>query len=127
MKNENRRSFLFSMLVCAISATVVVVGTAYADELLGMLTKVDVDAKKITVIEKDTDKEVIVTITDKTESVSKKKGEVVTAPVDLEKVDGYLKKVQENGKKGIEIKVFHEKGVASKIELAKGKRKKAAE
>jgi hypothetical protein len=109
-----------------ISATVVV-GTVLADELLGVLTKVDVEGKKITVVPKDSDKEVIVTITDKTEQVSKKKGETVTTPVDLEKVDTYLKKVQENGKKGIEIKVYHDKAVASKIELVKGKRKKAAE
>ena len=52
-----------------------------ADELLGVITKVDADAKKITVVEKDTDKEIEVKITDETEYVTKKG----TGKVDFEK------------------------------------------
>jgi len=36
--------------------------TALADELLGVLTKVDVEGKKLTVVEKDTDKEIEITV-----------------------------------------------------------------
>ena len=95
----------------------VVVGTVIADELLGVITKVDVEGKKITVIEKDTDKEIEVKITDETEAVAKKK--VMRASlvkVDLEKLETTFKKYEEQGKKGISVKVTHEKGVASKIE-----------
>ena len=45
--------------------------------------KVDVDGKKITVVEKDTDKEIEIKITDETEQVSKKGN----GKVDLEKLE----------------------------------------
>jgi hypothetical protein len=125
MQVQNRRKFLFSLAVCVISATVVV-GTVVADELLGVITKVDIEGKKLTVLEKDTDKDVIVSVTDKTEVVITKKGETTTSPLDLEKVEKTIKKYQEKGAKGINVKVFHEKGVASKIEYL-AKKKKAAQ
>jgi hypothetical protein len=115
---KNRRGFLLTC-VTGFVAMALVVGTVIADELLGVITKVDADAKKITVMEKDTDKEVVVTITDDTVAVTKK-GEV---KVDLEKLETKFKKYQDEGKK-IGVKVTHEKGVASKIEFQK--KKKAA-
>ena len=77
-----------------------------------MLTKVDVEGKKITVLDKD-DKEVEVTITDKTEFVTKKG----SSPIDLEKISKQVAKAKEDGKK-FQVKVEHEKGVASKISRA---------
>ncbi len=120
---RNRRGFLLSLVVGFVAMGVV--ATAVADELLGILTKVDVDAKKITVEEKGSEKDVVVTITDETEWVTKKG----TQKVDLEKMETFLTKTQDQGKKGIPIKVTHEKGVASKIEFAKkgGTPKKKAE
>lgn len=110
---RNRRGFLLSLVVGVVAMGVV--ATAMADELLGMLIKVDVDGKKITVEQKGTEKEVVVKITDETEWVSKKG----TQKVDLEKMERFLTKAQDEGKKGIGIKVTHEKGVASKLEFQK--------
>jgi hypothetical protein len=107
---KNRRKFLLT-LTTGFVALAFVVGTAIADELLGVLTKVDVEGKKVTVVEKDTDKEVIVTITDDTEYVTKKGSN----KVDLAKVAGQVEKAKEKGAKGINVSVTHEKGVASKI------------
>jgi hypothetical protein len=110
-------------LTAGVVAMGFVVASVVADELLGVITKVDVEGKKITVEEKDTNKEVVVKITDETESVSKKGN----TKVDLEKLEGYLKKVQDSGKKGITVKVTHDKGVASKLETKRGSGKKKAE
>jgi hypothetical protein len=107
---KNRRKFL-TILVTSFVALSFVVGSTFADELLGVLTKVDVEGKKLTVVEKDTDKEVIVTTTADTEYVTKKG----SSKIDLEKVDGNVKKAIEKGAKGIPVSVTHEKGVASKV------------
>src|SRR5262249_57685273 len=101
---KNRRSFLLSM-VAGVVALGVVVGTAIADELLGVITKVDVAGSKITVLPKDEDKDVEITITKDTVQV--KKGELV--PVDLEKLEAKVKKAQDVGKKGVMAKITHEK------------------
>ena len=114
------------MLTTGIVAMGFIAASVIADELLGVITKVDVEGKKITVEEKGTEKSVEIKITDETEQVSQKG----TAKVDLEKLSGYLKRVQdEQGKKGITVKVTHDKGVASKIETKRGsgKGKKKAE
>jgi hypothetical protein len=116
---QSRRGFLFKLTAGFAAMALVVVGTVIADELLGTITKIDADAKKITVVEKDTDKEIEVKITDDTVQVTKK-GE---AKVDLEKLDTFLKKAQDNGKKGINAKITHEKRVASKIQLQFAKKK----
>ena len=116
---KNRRKFL-TVLTTGFVALAFVVGSAYADELMGMITKVDVDAKKLTVVEKDTDKEVLVTVTPETEYVTKKG----TIKIDLEKVAKNLETVKEKGAKGINVTVTHDKGVASKI--APVAKKKAA-
>ena len=55
--------------------------------------------------EADTDKEVLVTVTDETEYVTKKG----SSKIDLEKVSTNLKKAQDAGKKGINVTVTHEK------------------
>ena len=118
---QSRRGFLFKLCAGFAAMALVIVGSVIADELFGTITKVDVDAKKITVIEKDTDKEIQVEITDDTEQVTKKGAR----KVDLEKLDNFVKKVQDAGKKGIEAKITHEKKVASKIEIKFQKKKSA--
>jgi len=119
---QSRRKFLL-MLTAGVVAMGFVVASVVADELLGVITKIDVEGKKITVEEKDTNKEMEIKITDETEQVRKDGN----TKVDLEKLEGYLKKVQEAGKKGITVKVTHEKGVASKLETKRGSGKKKAE
>jgi len=120
---QNRRKFLLTLTAGVVAMSFVVVASVFADELLGVITKVDVEGKKITVEEKGTDKEVVITITDETEQTKKGGG---TQKVDLEKLEKGVKKQQDNGKKGINVKVTHEKNVASKIEFQKkggGKKK----
>ena len=106
---KNRRKFLM-VLTTSFVALALVVGSAFADELMGVLTKVDVEGKKVTVVDKD-DKETLVTITDETEYVTKN-GPI---KIDLEKVAKNVEKAKEKGNKGINVTVTHEKGVASKI------------
>jgi hypothetical protein len=121
---QNRRGLVL-MAVTGFVALAMVVGTVIADELLGVLTKVDVDAKKITVVEKETDKEVVLKTTADTEWVTKK----ATVKLDgegLEKLKTLVEKVQDKGAKGLTSTVTHEKGVASKIVTKFGKGKKAA-
>ncbi|MFI5455516.1 MAG: hypothetical protein ACHRXM_08700 [Isosphaerales bacterium] len=119
---QNRRKFLLT-LTAGVVAMGFVVASVLADELLGVLTKVDVEGKKITVEEKGTDKEIVLKITDDTEQVTKK-GAV---KVDLEKLEKGVKKAQDAGRKGVNVKVTHEKNVASKIEFQRkgGGKKKA--
>jgi hypothetical protein len=116
----NRRKYLSSLIAAAV-ALVVVGGVALADELMGTITKVDVDAKKITVTSKD-GKETLVTITDKTEVVTKKG----SMPVDLEKLEKRVKKAQDGGGKGVGAKIEHEGGKASKITYQFARKKQTA-
>ncbi len=125
---QSRRGFML-MLTMAFVAMAFVVGSVIADELLGVISKVDVEGKKLTVIEKDTDKEIEITINDKTEQVSKKKGEdeptVVKLDMEnLEKLAKGVDRAKEKGRKGVNAKITHEKGVASKVELKGGRGKK---
>jgi len=115
---KNRRKFMM-ILATSFVALSVVVGSAIADELMGYITKVDIEGKKLTVVDKD-DKETIVTTTADTEWVSKKG----TAKIDLEKVAKNLDTAKEKGAKGINVTIVHEKGTASKITPAA--KKKAA-
>jgi phage terminase small subunit len=112
---QNRRKFLLILTTCCVAMSFVV-ASVLADELLGVLSKVDVDGKKITVVEKDTDKEIEIKITDETEQVTKKG----SGKVDLEKLETKVKKAQDDGNK-ISIKVTHDKNVASKLEFPKKK------
>ncbi len=115
---QSRRSFLIKVGAGLAAAGMVVVGTVIADELLGTITKVDVEGKKLTVVENETDKEVEIKVTDDTEIVTKDG----TVKVDLEKVNERVKKIQEAGKKGARAKIFHEKNVATKIEYVRKKK-----
>jgi hypothetical protein len=113
---QNRRKFLLT-LTAAFVAMGLVVASVLADELLGVIIKADADAKKITVVENDTDKEIEVKITDDTEYVTKGG----TGKVDFEKLEKGIEKAKEKGRKGISVKITHEKSVASKIEVQKKK------
>src|SRR4051794_22701622 len=104
---KNRRSFLYSV-VAGVVALSVVVGSALADELFGVITSVDVAGKTLKVLPKDQDKEVEVKVTDSTEYVTKKGSN----PIDLEKVSKGVEKAKEKGAKGITVKIEHEKNVA---------------
>jgi hypothetical protein len=118
---QNRRKFLL-VLTAGVAAMGFVVASVLADELFGTLTKVDVDGKKITVTEKDSDKEHVFTVTDDTEVVKGKNA----GKIDLEKLEKSLKKAQDAGKAGITVTVTHEKKRASKLVFkGKGKGKKA--
>jgi hypothetical protein len=117
---KNRRGFMLSLMTGVVALTFVA-ASVFADEVIGMLSKVDVEGKKITVIEKDTDKEVDLKVDDETE-ITTKKGSV---KVDLEKIEKRVTKAKEKGRKGISVKVEHDKGVASKITY-QAKKKAAA-
>ncbi len=120
---QNRRKFLL-MLTVGVVAMGFVVASVIADELLGVITKVNVEGKKITVIdEKDNDKETELKITADTKEM--RKGE--EAEVDLEKLSKRVEFAKEKGKKGAAAKIYHEKGVATKIEMKRGFGKKKAE
>ncbi len=111
---KNRRTFLMT-LTSGLVALAVLAAPVIADELFGVITKVDVAGKKLMVLEKGKDKEIEVTVTDDTEYVTKKG----SAKIDLEKVEKGVAKAIEKGGKGIRVKITHEKNVASKIEPQK--------
>ncbi len=114
---KSRRKFLMS-LACAVAALGVMIAPALASELIGRITKVDVDAKTLLVTETDTDLEIKVKVNERTVAATRK-GE---QKVDLEKV----KEALETAKSGIAVTVTHQKGVASKITYTasgKGQRK----
>jgi hypothetical protein len=115
---QTRRKLLITFIASFV-AMGFVVASVLADELLGVLSKVDVDGKKITVVEKGTDKEIEITITDDTEQTT---GKNKTAKVNLEKLESKVKKAQDGNRK-VNVKVTHEKNVASKLEFPRGKGK----
>jgi hypothetical protein len=114
---KNRRELLLT-LTAGLVAAAVIITPVIADELFGIITKVDPDGKKVTVTTKDGD-DIEVKTTAKTEVVLK--GETI----DLEKLEKLVKKVQDAGKKGAFAKVTHEDKVASKISLGFAKKKEA--
>lgn len=113
---QTRRKFLLT-LTAAVVGMGLVVASVLADELLGVIIKADADTKKLTVVEKDTDKEIQIKVTDDTEYVTGKG----SGKVDFEKLEKGIEKAKEKGKKGISVKITHEKSVASKIETQKKK------
>jgi len=120
---QNGRKYLL-MLTVGVVAMGFVVASVIADELIGVITKVDVEGKKITVIdEKDNDKETELKITDDTKEMQK--GEEVA--VDLTKLSERVDGAKEKGRKGVSAKIYHEKGVATKIERKRGLGKKKVE
>jgi len=113
---KNRRGFLLT-LVAGLVAAVVIITPVIADELFGAITKVDVAGMKLTVVEKGSEKEIVVTTTADTEYVS---GKGESSKIDLESLSKKVAKAADAGKK-VSVKITHEKGVASKIESAKKK------
>jgi hypothetical protein len=107
---KNRRAFLLTLSAGAM-ALAVIVAPVIADELFGVITKVDVAGKKLTVEEKESGKEIEITTTDDTEVITGKGA----MKIDLEKLEKQVAKIQEKGKKGINAEITHEKKVASKI------------
>ncbi len=114
---QSRRS-LFRAIAAGVAALAVVAGSVIADELVGKLKSVDVEGKKIVVVEKDTDKEIEVQVSSDTDVVSKKG----TSKLDLEKLAKGVEKAKSKG--GYDVVVTHEKNVASKIEIKKAAPKK---
>jgi hypothetical protein len=112
-----RRKFL-SAILPAFVALGLIAGAAFADELFGVLTEVDIEGHKVTVVEKGTDKEVLVTVTEDTEYVTPKG----SGKVQLKKVAKAVEKAKEKGNKGVQVKVEHKAGVASKITAAPRKK-----
>ena len=112
---KSRRQ-LFRILACGLGVLAILVGPALADELIGTIKSVNIDAKKLVVVEKDTDKEVEITTNDETIFES---GKGKTSKVDLEKVKKNVEKAK--GKYGVTI--THEKNVASKIKATPSKKK----
>ena len=114
---KNRRTFLMT-LTSAFVALVVLAVPVIADELFGVITKVDVAKKTVMVLPKGEEKEIEVKVTDDTLWVTAK-GE---SKIDLDKVEKNVAKRIEAGKKGVNVKITHEKATASKIEaIAKKK------
>lgn len=129
---QTRRAFLLTVITGFVA--MVFVGSVIAEDLLGVLTKVNVEGKVLTIEKKGSDpvEEIKIKVTDKTEQVSKKKGEEepTIVKLDTEHLESLAKGVErakEKGRKGVNVKVTHEKGVASKIELKSGKRGKKAQ
>jgi predicted RNA-binding protein Jag len=112
---KTRRKFLM-ILTTGFVALGLIAGSAIADELFGVITKVDVEGKKLTVVEKDTDKEIEITTNADTKIVTKN-GEIA---LDLEKLSKNVAKAKDANKK-YSVKIDHEKSVASKITPAKKK------
>ncbi len=96
-------------------ATLVAGGSASAGELVGRISKVDTEAKKVVVTETGTAKSVDVAITSDT-VLETAKG---TKMLDLEK----LRQRVEKAKKGVSVQVTLDNGIASRIKLAKKKDK----
>jgi hypothetical protein len=113
---KNRREFLLSM-TAGLVALAVIITPVIAEELMGVITKVDVEGKKLTVMTKGGD-ELEVKTTDSTEVVSAK-GDTTS----LEKLANGVKKATDAGKKGAFAKITHEGKVASKITLIQQKKK----
>jgi hypothetical protein len=119
----SRRGLLLSLTSVCV-ALLVLAAPVIADELFGAITKVNVEAKKLTVVTKGGDS-VEITVNDKTEYV----GKDGPMPIDLEKVSKTVAKIQQKAKDagkdetkaGPRVKITHDNNVASKIEPAKKK------
>ena len=91
----NRRTFLLT-LTSGVVALAVLAAPVIAEELFGVITKVDVAGKKLTVTPKDADKDIEVTVTDDTEFITKKGA----SKVDLEKIAKRIAKSAGRGQEG---------------------------
>lgn len=115
---KNRRTFLLT-LTSGLVALAVLAAPVIAEELFGVVTKVDVEGKKLTVTPKGEDKSVEVTVTDNTEFITKKG----TMKVDLEKLAKGVAKRQDEGKKGIMLKIEHERSASPRRSTPPRRRK----
>jgi hypothetical protein len=115
---KNRRAFLLTVIAGLVAAAVIIT-PVIAEELFGVITKVDTDGMKLMVTTKDGD-EVEVKTTGSTEVVTGKGDSL-----DLAKLEKLVKKQQDAGKKGAFAKVTHEGKVASKITVGFAKKKEA--
>ena len=110
------------------TAMAVVVGSTFADEIFGVITKVDPAAKKITVVEKKTDKESVLEVGDDALLITPK--DEAGSKVDLKKLEDRIARAKEKNanSKGFTAKVTHEGGKVSKIQaIAKKKAAASAE
>lgn len=115
---KNRRTFLMG-LTSAFVALAVLAVPVIADELMGVITKVDAAKKVLMVLPKGEEKEIEVKVTDDTQWVTAKG---VESKIDLEKVEKNVAKAIEKGRKGVMVKITHEKATASKIEAVAKKK-----
>ncbi|WP_165250882.1 hypothetical protein [Paludisphaera soli] len=108
------------------TALAVVMGSVFADEIYGVITKVDPEARKITVFQKKADKETVLIVDEDAELITPK--DESGSKVDLKKMEKMLSKSKERNPdaKGIRVRVTHEGDKASKIEVL-AKKKAAAE
>jgi len=113
---QNRRNFLLT-LTAGVVALAVIITPVIAEELLGVITSVDLEGKSLKVMIKGGD-EVEVKTNDSTEVVTAK-GDTTT----LEKLASNVKKATDAGKKGAFAKITHENKVASKITVIQAKKK----
>jgi hypothetical protein len=94
---KNRRQFLVTLITTLVALTVVI-GPTIAAELMGHIKSVNVRGKKVTIIEKEDEKEVVVTVTDDTEFVTP------NGTIDLEKLAKNVAKAKSKGEDGDEGK-----------------------
>ena len=112
---QSRRKLLLKFAVCFV-ASGFVVASVVADELLGVLSKVDVDGQEDSRSSKRTRKRKSRSrVTDETEYPTKN-----DTKYDLEKLESGVKKATDAGRK-VNVKITHDKNVASKIEFQKKK------
>ena len=116
---------LFRVGAALTMTLAVVVGSVFADELFGVITKVDPEAKKITVYQKKADKETVLVVDDDALFVTPK--DEAGSKVDLKKLEDRIAKGKEKNAeyKGIMAKITHEGDKVSKIEAVA--KKKAAQ
>lgn len=109
---------LFRAGVALAMTLAVVAGSVFADEIFGVITKVDVDAKKITVVEKKADKETVLEVDDEAVLITPK--DEAGSKLDLKKLEDRVTKArQKAGAKGVRAKVTHDGGKVSKIAIPK--------
>ena len=115
---KSRREVLLTLTAGLVAATVIIM-PVLAEEPFGVITHVDLESKKVTLLTKGGET-LELEITDSTEIVTGK-GE----KVDLEAVAKAVAKAIEDGKKGVFARVTHEKKVASRISVGLPKEQKA--
>ena len=107
------------MLTAGLVAAAVVMTPVIAEEFVGMITKVDMEGKTLTVL-KQGGEDIEIKTTDSTE-ISATKGEM-----DPEKLTRFVKKQEESGKHGATATITAENHVASRVFLGAFKKKEAS-